>query len=66
MKPFAIGRKNWMFFGSDRGGRTLAILASFTATCELSKLNPWTYLRDVLTKLPTTPADQLVTLLPTP
>jgi transposase len=64
VKPFAIGRKNWVFFGSDRGGRTLATLASFTATCELLKLNPWTYLRDVLTKLPTTPADQLVTLLP--
>ena len=55
-----------MFFGSDRGGRTLAILASFTATCELLKINPWTWLRDVLTKLPTMPADQLVTLLPTP
>jgi transposase len=66
VKPFAIGRKNWMFFGSDRGGRTLAILASFTATCELLKINPWTWLRDALTKLPTTPADQLITLLPTP
>lgn len=42
LKPFAIGRKNWMFFGSDRGGRTLATLASFTATCELVHINPWT------------------------
>src|SRR5207247_688113 len=41
IKPFAIGRKNWLFFGSDRGGRTLAILSSFTATCELLKINPW-------------------------
>jgi transposase len=65
VKPFAIGRKNWLFFGSDRGGDTLAILASFTATCELFKVNPWTWLRDTLTTLPTTPADQLVTLLPT-
>jgi transposase len=64
IKPFAIGRKNWIFFGSDRGGRTLAILASFTATCELMKLNPWTWLKETLTKLPTTPADQLCTLLP--
>jgi transposase len=64
VKPFAIGRKNWMFFGSDRGGRTLAILASFTATCELLKINPWTWLREVLTKLPTTPVDRLVMLLP--
>jgi hypothetical protein len=65
VKPFAIGRKNWMFFGSDRGGRTLATLASFTATCELFRLNPWTYLRDVLTALPLTPADHLAALLPT-
>jgi transposase len=66
VKPFAIGRKNWMFFGSDRGGQTLATLASFTATCELFKINPWTWLRDTLTRLPATPTDQLVTLLPTP
>jgi transposase len=64
IKPFAIGRKNWMFFGSDRGGRTLATLASFTATCELLRINPWTWLKETLTKLPTMPADQLVTLLP--
>src|SRR5256885_5175417 len=64
VKPFAIGRKNWQFFGSDRGGRTLATLASFTATCELFNINPWTWLRDTLTRLPVTPADQLATLLP--
>jgi transposase len=64
IKPFAIGRKNWIFFGSDRGGRTLAILASFTATCELLKINPWTWLKETLTTLPTTLADQLAILLP--
>ncbi len=31
IKPFAIGRKNWLFFGSDQGGKSLAILSSFTA-----------------------------------
>lgn len=65
IKPFAIGRKNWLFFGSDRGGQALATLASFTATCQLLKINPWTWLRDTLTQFPTTPADQLATLLPT-
>jgi transposase len=64
LKPFCLGRKNWLFFGSDRGGRTLAILCSFTATCELLAINPWTWLRDTLTRLPTTPADQLASLLP--
>ena len=65
IKPFAIGRKNWMFFGSDRGGRVLATLSSFTATCELFHINPWTWLRDTLIRLPVTPVDQLATLLPT-
>ncbi len=65
IKPFAIGRKNWIFFGSDRGGCALAILASFTATCELLKMNPRTWLKETLTTLPTTPADQLAMLLPT-
>ena len=66
VKPYAIGRKNWLFFGSDRGGRTLATLSSFTATCLQFQINPWTWLRDTLTHLPITSADQLATLLPTP
>ncbi|QEL16692.1 IS66 family transposase [Limnoglobus roseus] len=64
VKPFAIGRKNWLFFGSDRGGRTLATLASFTATCAAFGVNPWTWFHDTLTILPTTPLDRLATLLP--
>ena len=64
VEPFATGRKNWLFSGSDRGGRTLATLGSLTATCELGGVNPWVYLKDVLTLLPTTPLDQLATLLP--
>ena len=66
IKPFALGRKNWLFFGSDRGGRTLATLASFTATCKQYEVNPWTWLRDTLTALPLTPPDQLAALLPIP
>jgi transposase len=66
VKPFAIGRKNWLFFGSDDGGRRLAILSSFTATCQQFRVNPWTWLKETLTRLPTTPANQLATLLPPP
>jgi transposase len=66
VKPFAIGRKNWLFFGSDRGGQTLAVLSSFTATCQQFGLNPWAWLTDSLTRLPVTPTDQLATLLPAP
>jgi transposase len=65
VKPFAIGRKNWLFFGSDDGGRRLAILSSFMATCLQFGINPWIWMKDTLTQLPTTPADQLTRLLPT-
>ena len=57
MKRVAIGRKNWLFFGSDDGGRRLAILSSFTATCQQFGVNPWTWLQETLTRLPATPAD---------
>lgn len=58
-------RRNWLFFGRDRGGQTLATMTSLTATCEQLHLNPWTYLKDTLTRLPSTPTDQLDSLLPT-
>jgi transposase len=64
MKRIAIGRKNWLFFGSVQGGRTAAVLFTFTSTCHRLGVEPWTYLRDVLTRLPTTPAERLGDLLP--
>jgi len=66
IKPFAIGRKNWLFTGSDNGGQRLAILASFTATCQQFALNPWLWLKETLTRMPITPAGHLATLLPRP
>jgi hypothetical protein len=64
MKRIATGRKNWLFVGSAAGGRTAAVLFSFTFTCQRLLLNPWLYLQDVLARLPTTPASGLVELLP--
>src|SRR5437588_5916246 len=64
MKRIAIGRKNWLFVGSERGGHTAAVLFSFTSTCQRLCVEPWAYLRDVLTRLPTTPASELAALLP--
>jgi hypothetical protein len=48
IRPCAIGRKNWMFLGNDDGGRTAAVLFSFTATCKKLSVEPWAYLRDVI------------------
>jgi transposase len=64
MKRIAIGRKNWLFVGSDKGGRTAAVLFSFTSTCHRLGIEPWAYLRDVLTRLPGLSAKQLDELLP--
>jgi transposase len=64
MKRIAIGRKNWLFVGSPQGGQTAAVLFSFTSTCQRLGVEPWAYLQDVLTRLPTTPAEQLDDLLP--
>jgi transposase len=64
MKRIAIGRKNWLSVGSPRGGQTAAVLFSFTATCQRLGVEPWRYLRDVLDRLPSHPAERLAELLP--
>jgi transposase len=64
MKRIAIGRKNWLFVGSPQGGQTVAVLLSFTSTCQRLGIEPWAYLQDVLTRLPGLPAGQLDELLP--
>jgi transposase len=64
MKRIAIGRKNWLSIGSPRGGQTAAVLFSFTSTCQRLGVEPWAYFRDLLTRLPVTPAGQLGGLLP--
>jgi transposase len=64
MKRIALGRKNWLFVGSDNGGRTAAVLFSFTSTCHRLGIDSWAYLQDVLTRLPSLPADRLDELLP--
>lgn len=64
LKLIGIGRDNWLFVGSDQGGKTAAVLFSFTATCKHLGIDTIAYLRDVFTRLPTTPADHLADLLP--
>lgn len=51
LRPCAIGRKNWLFLGSDRGGRTAAILFSVMASCKANQVEPFAYVRDVLARI---------------
>lgn len=64
LRGIAIGRKNYLFFGSDTGGRTAAVLYSLVSTCQRLGINPWAYLSDALTRLPELPAERLGELLP--
>jgi transposase len=52
LRGIAIGRRNWLFLGSDRGGRAAAIHFSLIASCLRNGVEPFAYLRDLLTRLP--------------
>ena len=69
IRGIALGRKNWLFCGSDRGGHTAAVHFSLVASCLRNALDPFAYLRDIYTRLPVllagTPShDDLHRLLP--
>ena len=64
IKLVALGRKNWLFAGSDAGAKRAAILYSLVASCKLCEVDPLIYLRDVLDRINTHPATRIAELLP--
>ena len=64
LRGIAVGRHNWMFFGSDNGGRTAAILTSFTTTCKRLAIDPFVYLRDIFERISAHKYSGLADLLP--
>jgi transposase len=64
IRDIAIGRGNWTFFGSDNGGKTAAVLRSFIATCKRNEVEPFAWLRDVLSRIPDHAITRLHELLP--
>jgi hypothetical protein len=64
LRGVAVGRKNWLFFGSYNGGRTAAVLTSFIATCKRLDIDPFAYLRDIFEHISTYPRNRLADLLP--
>jgi len=64
IRPLTIGRKNWLFLGSSKGGQVAATVFSLIQTCKELDINPEAYLKDVLTRLPTTKQKDIDSLLP--
>jgi transposase len=64
LRGIAVGRNNWLFVGSDRGGKTMAILRSFVGSCELMKIDPFAWFKDVLTRIGEHSIQKLDDLLP--
>jgi transposase len=64
IRGIAVGRGNWTFFGSDQGGKTAAVLRSFITSCELVKIDPFAWFRDVLSRIADHPVTELDDLLP--
>jgi transposase len=65
IRPLALGRKNWLFIGGDRGLSAAAVLRSVVASATRHGWNEWEYLRDVLTRMSSHPPNsELVQLLP--
>lgn len=64
IRPWALGRKNWLFAGSLRSGRRAAVIMSLIQSARLNGHDPYAYLTDVLTRLPTQRASEIMELLP--
>jgi transposase len=64
LKYAILGRKAWLFFGNERGGKAAASLFTLTKSCNRHRIDPYAYLRDVYTRWPTLRESELETLLP--
>jgi transposase len=64
IRPWALGRSNWLFAGSLRAGQRAAAIMSLIRSAQLNGHDPYVYLKDILTRLPTQRADHIAQLLP--
>lgn len=64
IRPLAIGRKNWLFIGSEDGGKAAAVLLSLVQSCRATGVNPREYLEDVMRRLMDHNSQKLSELLP--
>ncbi len=64
IRGVAVGRNNWVFFGSDEGGKTAAMLRSFVASCQRVGVDPFVWLKDILSRIADHPITRIAEHLP--
>ena len=64
IRPIALGRKNYLFAGSNRGAERAAMFYSFFGTCKKNDVNPYQWLKKVLEVIPAYKVNKLTDLLP--
>jgi transposase len=64
VRPVTLGRKNWLFAGSHDSARQSALVYSLVGTAKLNNIEPWKYLKDVLTRINDHPIKEINHLLP--
>ena len=64
VRPLCVGRKNWLFVGSQQAGERAAVVMSLIESAKLNGHDPWAYLKDVFDRLPTLKQRDLAQLLP--
>lgn len=64
LRGVALGRKAWLFAGSDRGGQRAAAMYSLIVTAKMNRIDPQAWLADVLARIADHPADRIDELLP--
>ena len=64
LRGIALGRRSWLFCGSDRGGQRAAVMYSLIVTAKMNDVDPQAWLADVLARIAGHPAQRLDDLLP--
>jgi len=64
IRPTAIGKKNWLFFGSEEAGQRGAVIYTLIENCKMHGVEPYSYLKDLLERLPTMTNQQVEQLTP--
>ena len=64
LRVVVIGRKNWLFAGSDNGGKRATVIYSLVTSCKFCGIDPFTYLRDIVDRVSIYPAKEISQLIP--